>query len=140
MGSQNKPHYNISMSRRTRKQPLNLKIEPQESSEEDEKEKFIISSRLEKDFKKQKSLKQLIESRCSLAQRFREEEQEKQKQKQKDIVVREQDEDGFKGTVKWKRIVRNYTEVLTHLIKVKQESYVMSWGKHASSVKLIKHK
>ncbi|PIN10564.1 hypothetical protein CDL12_16835 [Handroanthus impetiginosus] len=112
------PRYNIAMSRRTRR-PKNLNIEPQESFEEKE----------ERD-KQQKSLKQLIEGRCSLAQHFREEEE------QKDMVVHE---DAVKG-VKLKRIMRNYGKVLGHLIKIKQESYFRAWRKPAMSLKLIKQK
>ncbi|KAI3448956.1 hypothetical protein Pfo_005621 [Paulownia fortunei] len=137
MGSQGKtspgkPHYNISMSRRTRK-PLNLKIEPQESFEE--KEEWMMMSR-EKKIQQQKSLKQLIEGRCSLAQHFKEEE----KQQQQSVVVRGPDQNGFDQGVKLKRMVRNYARVLSHLIKVKQESSFRSWRKDATSLKHIKHK
>lgn len=121
-----KAHYNMSMSRRTRK-PQNLKIEPHESFEEKDDQSIISRS------ENQKSLKQLIEGRCSLAQHFFREEE-----KQQSVVVRPP-EDGSEG-VKLKRIVRNYAKVLSHLIKVKQESYIRSWRKPAQSLKLIKHK
>lgn len=131
MGSQSetesqKPRYNISMSRRTRK-PQNLN---QKSFEERESE---LAMRREN----QKSLKQLIEGRCSLAQHFREEENFQQI-----VVVKPPDQDvDHDQRLRSKRsMMRNYGEVLSHLIKVKQESYIRSWRKSAISLKLIKHK
>ncbi|KAL2251335.1 uncharacterized protein LOC105173783 [Sesamum indicum] len=138
-----KPHYNISMSRRTRRPIINnLKIEPQESLDELKKDGRLIIRSDKISITQQKfSLKQLIEGRCSLAQHFREEEGS-----EKDMVVRsgdhdhDHDQDGF-GGVKWKRsMVGNYGRVLRRLIKVKQESYFRAWWKPALSLKLVKHK
>lgn len=107
-GKMNKPHYNISMSRRTRK-PVNLKIE-RESSDERERERKI---------QHQKSLKQLIEGRCSLAEHFRsEEEDHHHRHHHHHVALRHFDQDGFDG-VKFKRMVRDYARVfLNRLIKV----------------------
>lgn len=130
-----KPHYDISMSRRTRK-PQNLK---QKSFEERENEELMMGK------EKQKSLKQLIEGSCSLEQHFREEEEakakEKEEEKQQSMVVRPADVDGD-GRLRLKRsMVENCAQILSHMIKVKQESYIRSWRKSAGlSIKLIKHK
>lgn len=135
-----KPHYDISMSRRTRK-PQNLK---QKSFEERENEELMMGK------EKQKSLKQLIEGSCSLEQHFREEEEEakakakekeKEEEKQQSMVVRPPDVDGD-GRLRLKRsMVENCAQILSHMIKVKQESYIRSWRKSAGlSIKLIKHK
>lgn len=132
-----KPHYNISMSRRTRK-PQNLfSMEKQKRYEEREKNELMRMG------ENQKSLKQLIEGRISLEQHFREEEAEKEKEKEKSVVVRPPDGDGDQR-LRLKRptttVMRNYAQILSHLIKVKQESYIRSWRKSAAlSIKLINH-
>ncbi|KAK4416158.1 hypothetical protein Salat_2723200 [Sesamum alatum] len=132
-----KCHYNISMSRRTRRPTINLKIEPQESLDDGLQKDSRLISRSEKiiSVKQQKfSLKQLIEGRCSLAQHFREEEGSE--------VVRsgDDDHDGFGGMKLKRSMVRNNGGVLRRLIKVKQESYFRAWWKSALSLKLVKHK
>lgn len=111
-----KLHYNISMSRRTRK--------AQNPKNGDE------CTKKERNFEEQKSLKQLIEGRNTLAQHFREEE------KEQSLIVKPPDDDhGLKRSM-----VRDYVKVLSHMIKVKQESYIRSWRKPALSLKLIRHK
>ncbi|GFP91412.1 hypothetical protein PHJA_001285200 [Phtheirospermum japonicum] len=132
MGSQGKtniakPHYNISMSKRTRKSQ-NLKIEPRESFEENKDwSKHMQEEKI--------SLKELIGGRCSLAQRFREEEGNQQ-----GVVIKpSSNEDGFRGMIS-KKFTRNYAKLLGHLIKVNQESCFRSWRKAAPSFKFIKHK
>ena len=127
-----KPHHNISMSRRTRK----AQGEHKKSNVERENEKsFEEKERREN----QKSLKQFMEGRCSLAQHFREEEEEEKKKVV--VVVRPPDEDGDERLRSKKSMVRNYGQLLRHFIKVKQDSYVIrSWRKSALSLKLINHK
>ncbi|KAH6767616.1 hypothetical protein C2S52_018599 [Perilla frutescens var. hirtella] len=125
-----KSHYNISMSRRTRKPHQHLSMEKEQSFEERENE---VMMRREN----QKSLKQLIEGRCSLAQHFREEEEIKHQS----LVVRPPDHlDGDERLRLKRSMMRNYAQVLSHLLKVKQESYFRSWRKSAISFKLINHK
>lgn len=123
MGSEGAPktqklHYNISMSRRTRK-AQNLNNEEREGREENAQE--------------QKSLKQLIEGRSTLAQHFREEEI-----KEQSLVVNVKAPDDDHGLKR--SMVRDYVKILSHMIKVKQESYIRSWRKPAVSLKLIRHK
>lgn len=134
-----KPHYDISMSRRTRK-PQNLK---QKSFEERENEELMMGR------ENQKSLKQLIQGRCSLEQHFREEEaeekekekEEEEEEKQQSVVVRPPDLDGDGRLRLKKTMIKNYAQIMSRMIKVKQESYVRSWRKSAVlSIKLIKHK
>lgn len=124
-----KPHHNISMSRRTRK-PQSVNMEQKKSHEYEEREKS----------ENQKSLKQFMAGRCSLAQHFREEEAEEKKKKVA-VVVRPPDEDGDERLRSKKSMGRNYAQLLRHLIKVKQDSYMIkSWRKSALSFKLINHK
>ncbi|KAL1540016.1 hypothetical protein AAHA92_24432 [Salvia divinorum] len=128
-----KAHLNLSMSRRTRKAQTEQK--KSYACECDEREN-------------QKSLKQFMEGRCSLAQHFREEEEEEKKKKVVAVVVvrppyedGDGDGDGDERLRPKKSMVRNYAQLLRHLIKVKQDSYLIrSWRKSALSLKLINHK
>lgn len=100
-----KHHYDISMSKRTRKTPLNIKEETVKSLEHP-----IHSTEKEEDDEK-KSLKQLIEGRgTSLGHHFTEEE------KQLQMVVK-QPENG----VNFKQMVSRYAKVLSHMIKLKRK-------------------
>ncbi|KAL3615406.1 hypothetical protein CASFOL_041067 [Castilleja foliolosa] len=132
MGSQcktntDKPHYNISMSKRTRK-PHNPRIESFEDNKDCTKniqdEKVI--------------LKRLTKGRCSLAQCFKEEEGNQQ-----EVIIRpscDDDDDDRFHEMKSKNFAKNYAKFfLSHLIKVNQESYFRSWRKAAPSFKFIKH-
>uniref|UniRef100_A0A5B7C0S7 Uncharacterized protein n=1 Tax=Davidia involucrata TaxID=16924 RepID=A0A5B7C0S7_DAVIN len=112
MGSEynpSKPHYNISMSKRTRKPQENqIPLEEKESPPKDVNELVEENDH--------RSLKQLMikgdgEGRSSLGQHFTEEE------KQLQVVVK-QHEESLDG-VKFKRLVSRYARVLSHLIKIK---------------------
>ncbi|CDP07658.1 unnamed protein product [Coffea canephora] len=111
MGSESKPnkfHYDLSMSKRTRRS-LNLVEDDhdqgsfqawhgeEESSENDQK----------------KSLKQLIGGR-SLSQHFSQEEPQLQ------LVVKQHDQEGLSG-LKFTRMVSRYAKALSHLIKLKRK-------------------
>ncbi|GER57385.1 phosphate acyltransferase [Striga asiatica] len=144
MGSQSKinltkPHYNISMSKRTRKSHLNLKIEPRECFEENNNgfEKNIIDKDcfLKNVTQQEKiSLKQLIEGRCTLAQHFRDDGENQM------VTGKYSDADGFQEN-KSKKITRKHVRLLSRLVKVTQEGYFGSWRKAAPlSLKLTKHK
>ncbi|KAL3624577.1 hypothetical protein CASFOL_031245 [Castilleja foliolosa] len=135
MGSQGKttmakPHYNISMSKRTRKSQI-LKIEPRDSFKENKNNTRNIQE------EKIDSRQIIEEQKCSLAQYFKEEEEGNENRVE---IKQSSDEDGFRG-VKLKKIARNYAKLLSHLInKVNQGSYIRSWRKAAPSFKFIKHK
>ncbi|GAA0174272.1 hypothetical protein LIER_27701 [Lithospermum erythrorhizon] len=110
-----KPHYDISMSKRTRK-PLNFqgikltKIEEQEeicpkvSEEEQEKQDHDNNK---------KCLKQLIEGRDSLGQQFLKEENQLQ-------MVVKMPEDSSSNGRKFKKMVSQYAKVLGNMIKIKR--------------------
>ena len=121
------PHYDIKMSKRTRK-PLNLKGEAnqwatsscsfegkgtqeEEENEEDKRSKKIDEEQ-ENDHKK--SLKQLIEGRSSLGKHFTEEE------KQLHHVVVKQHEESLDG-LKLGKMAR----FLSRLIKIKRKKKVL---------------
>ncbi|KAL2491452.1 Uncharacterized protein Adt_27080 [Abeliophyllum distichum] len=129
-----KPHYNITMSRRTRR-PVNLKIEPCESTCFEEKESFGEEENVYGELKnddhqaQQKSLKQLIEGSCSLAQHFEEE------HKQQDLVIMRKE----KG-VKFMKIVKHYADVFSNLIKVKQDPPFGSQKKSIGPLTFVKKK
>ncbi|XP_009621275.1 uncharacterized protein LOC107780522 [Nicotiana tabacum] len=123
-----KLRYDISMSKRTRKSPVNIKEEaikspqhPQQlinsvESREDVnvEEKGVISNEEEEEDQK-KSLKQLIEGRgTSLGHHFTEEE------KQLQLVVK-QPEGSLMNGLKFKQMVSRYTKVLSHMIKLKRK-------------------
>lgn len=128
MGSErsipNKPPYDITMSKRTRK-PLNLQTEadpilPKAASPEKE----ILTKAIKKEEERSssegeesdhKSLKQLIKTRSPLGQHFTEE-------KQLQLVVKHQEED-LNG-VKFKGLVSRYARVLSRLIKIKRDSHL----------------
>ncbi|OIT32669.1 hypothetical protein A4A49_37959 [Nicotiana attenuata] len=114
MGSKVSPrklHYDVSMSKRTRK-PLNLNaINPQQSEEligSVESKQAPAPSEEERKYER-KSLKQLIEVRSiSLRQHFIEEE------KQLQVMVKQQPEESMVNGLKLKKIVTCYTKVLSH--------------------------
>lgn len=123
-GNPNKPPYDITMSKRTRK-PLNLQMEadpilPKAASLENE----ILTKAIKKEEEKSssegeesdhKSLKQLIKTRSPLGQHFTED-------KQLQLVVKHQEED-LNG-VKFKGLVSRYARVLSRLIKIKRDSHL----------------
>lgn len=117
MGSECKPskfHYDITMSKRTRK-PSNVNKEAthvQECESAEENAEKVSDGQKENDTKKSLKLKELIEGR-SLNQHFTEEEEN---QLQLSII---QQEGGFQR-VKLKRMVSRYAKVLSHLIKLKK--------------------
>ncbi|XP_031114120.1 uncharacterized protein LOC116017910 [Ipomoea triloba] len=135
MGSEflsRKPHYDITMSKRTRKPASNV-INIQESAENcisgtvkmnqvvnevcDDHEGIIQGDDDDSDRSK-KSLKQLIEGGrrgTSLGEYFTAEE----KQLQVAVVAAE---DGGSNGVKFKRMVRRYTKVLSHMMKLKRDA------------------
>ncbi|KAL7083518.1 hypothetical protein ACP275_14G168300 [Erythranthe tilingii] len=149
-----KAHYNISMSRRTRKPANYMKVEPRQDQEEDEEASFDErenngdrSSRErnnDDDIEElqKRSLKQLTDGRrCTLAQYFREE--ENMLLFSREYSVEEEDDELIDGVIKLKRMVRDCARVfLDRLIKVKHEPYIFrSWRKPKPvSLKYIKHK
>ncbi|XP_059654304.1 uncharacterized protein LOC132301027 [Cornus florida] len=123
MGSEcnpTKPHYDITMSKRTRRRldlekEANLQISMNSEKGSDCQEsvcKVEDKSANEGEENDHKSLKQLIKT-TSLGEHFTEEE------KQLQIVVK-QEEDGIDG-VKFKRMVSRYAKILSHLIKLKKK-------------------
>lgn len=120
-GNPNKPRYDITMSKRTRK-PLNLQTEadlilPKAASLENE----ILTKAIKKEEEKSssegeesdhKSLQQLIKTRSPLGQHFTEE-------KQLPLVVKHQEE-----RLKFKGLVSQYARVLSRLIKIKRDSHL----------------
>jgi hypothetical protein len=116
MGSDCNPskhHYDITMSKRTRR-PIKVQDSSQISTPSPpRKEKEVVdegddqSSHSEDNDRK--SLKQLINSRSSLGQHFTAEE------KQLQIVTKKQQE-GVQG-LKLKKLVSRYAKVLSHMIK-----------------------
>ncbi|XP_022863620.1 uncharacterized protein LOC111383713 [Olea europaea var. sylvestris] len=124
-----KPHYNISMSRRTRR-PNNLKIEACESTCLGKEENAHRRQKHE-DHQQQKSLKELIQGRCPLAQHF----EVKEEEKQQDPVI-SRNENG----VKFKKIVKHCVDVMSNLIKVKQDPPVESRKKPIGSLTFVKQK
>ncbi|XAR63376.1 hypothetical protein NMG60_11023289 [Bertholletia excelsa] len=129
MGSEwnpRKSHYDISMSRRTRK-PLNLEKEADEG--EDGEEGRIPKERGDSDHK---SLKQLmVKERSTLDAHFTEEKQRLQ------VVVKQHEED-LDG-VNFKRLVSRYSRVLRRLIKVKREPHLGSGKKRSSDCPQFLH-
>ncbi|KAK8641635.1 hypothetical protein V6N13_011021 [Hibiscus sabdariffa] len=115
MGSESKPHYDITLSKRTRK-PLNNPQQPNPNGKESENED-------------RKSLKQLINgdetggggSATSLGRHFSEEEQHLQ------LVKKNQP---CNNGVKLKGMMSRYAKVLSHLVKVKREPGLGSKKKH----------
>ncbi|PSS10043.1 Protein phosphatase Slingshot 1 like [Actinidia chinensis var. chinensis] len=105
-----KPHYDISLSKRTRK-PLN----PPKEAEFSEKES-------PRQCAKCKSLKELIKERSSLGQHFK-------KEKQLQIVVKQHEEN--LEEVKFKQLVSRYTCFLSRLIKIKRDPRLGSRKKPA---------
>ncbi|XP_059434973.1 uncharacterized protein LOC132167941 [Corylus avellana] len=125
MGSccnESKHHYDISMSKRTRR-PSKVQDADQNSAtasdtdapvkgDESCPSTVLVGEAEESDRKK--SLKQLIKSRSSLGQHFTEEEKQLQ-------LVTKQQQEGVQG-LKLKRMVIRYAKVLSHLIKAKGDS------------------
>ncbi|KAF3628249.1 hypothetical protein CQW23_19194 [Capsicum baccatum] len=118
-----KLHYDISMSKRTRKStPLNIKEEAIKSLQHPEElvnanvnveqeEKGVISNKEKEEDDDKKSLKQLIEGRgTSLGHHFTEEERQLQ-------MVVKPPENGMK----FKQMVSRYAKVLSHMIKLKRK-------------------
>ncbi|KAL8028487.1 hypothetical protein ABFX02_14G163700 [Erythranthe guttata] len=147
-----KAHYNISMSRRTRKPVNYVKVEPRQDEEGrsfDERENNGDRSFRERnnddDIEElhKRSLKQLTDGRrCTLAQYFREEENMLLISREYS-VEEEDDNELIDGVIKLKRMVRDCARVfLNRLIKVKHEPYIFrSWRKPKPvSLKYIKHK
>lgn len=120
------PHYDIKMSKRTRK-PLNLEGEANQwatnscsyegkgtqEEEENEEDKRSKRSDEEQENDHKKSLKQLIEGRSSLGKHFTEEE------KQLQVVVKQHEEnlDGLK--------LGKMARFLSSLIKLKRKKKVL---------------
>ncbi|XP_071932946.1 uncharacterized protein [Coffea arabica] len=130
MGSESKPnkfHYDLSMSKRTRRS-LNLVEDDHDQGSfqawheeeecalefaigDEEKGSISLSEASENDQKK--SLKQLIGGR-SLSQHFSQEEPQLQ------LVVKQHDQEGLNG-LKFTRMVSRYAKALSHLIKLKRK-------------------
>ncbi|XP_038993280.1 uncharacterized protein LOC120116990 [Hibiscus syriacus] len=108
-----KPHYDIALSKRTRK-PLNDPQQPESNDKEFETEDH-------------KSLKQLINgdetggNTTSLGRHFSEEEQHLQ------LVKKNQQ---YNNGEKLKGMMSRYAKVLSHLVKVKREPGLGSKKKH----------
>ncbi|GFY92118.1 hypothetical protein Acr_08g0005140 [Actinidia rufa] len=111
-----KPHYDITLSKRTRK---SLNPPTESDTLETESPKKCANEEEESDHK---SLKELIKERSSLGKHFTEE-------TQLQIVVKQREED-LEG-VKFKSLVRRYTRVLSRLIKVKRDPHLGSRNKPA---------
>ncbi|GLT80658.1 hypothetical protein SLA2020_520850 [Shorea laevis] len=101
MGSEYKRHYDITMSKRTRK-PLNLEDVPHAS------------------IQKEETSGEESRGRSSLGHHFTQEEKQLQVQ-----VVKKQHQDG-----KFKGMMSRYAKVLSHMIKVKREPRIGSQKKH----------
>ncbi|RDX70418.1 hypothetical protein CR513_50342, partial [Mucuna pruriens] len=161
-----KRHYDITMSRRTRKQqfPVQGKEEKPKSMVNDATTKNVnvtvettqtipIAEVKEGGVSDHKSLKQLIigddkeanrgsggergkGSRNSLGEHFTEEE------KQHLQLVRMQQKDNLQG-LKFKKLVRRYAKVLGHLMKAKRETHLGDAGKkpgyHPTGTEIIMH-
>lgn len=120
--NESKHHYDISMSKRTRR-PSKVQDADQNSTTasdtdapvkggESSPSTVLVGEAEESDRKK--SLKQLIKSRSSLGQHFTEEEKQLQ-------LVTKQQQEGVQG-LKLKRMVIRYAKVLSHLMKAKGDS------------------
>ncbi|KAL7126059.1 hypothetical protein ABFS83_14G159900 [Erythranthe nasuta] len=148
-----KAHYNISMSRRTRKPVNSVKVEPRQDQEDEEGGSFDErENNGDRSFRERnddgieelhkRSLKQLSDGRrCTLAQYFREE--ENMLLISREYSVEEEEDELIDGVIKLKRMVRDCARVfLNRLIKVKHEPYIFrSWRKPKPvSLKYIKHK
>ncbi|XP_055822016.1 uncharacterized protein LOC129890496 [Solanum dulcamara] len=105
-----KLRYDISMSKRTRKTPLNIKEEVVKQADVNVEQEG--KAKKEEEDEKKKNLKQLIEGRgTSLGHHFTEEERQLQ------MVVKQPAENG----VKFKQMVSRYAKVLSHMIKLKRK-------------------
>ncbi|KAE8688800.1 VPS54 isoform 1 [Hibiscus syriacus] len=113
--NQNKPHYDITLSKRTRKPPSSHPQQPNTNDKESENED-------------RKSLKQLINGdetgggTTSLGRHFSEEEQQLQ-------LVKKNHQYNNNG-VKLKGMMSRYAKVLSHLVKVKRDPGLGSKKKH----------
>ncbi|PHU09117.1 hypothetical protein BC332_20977 [Capsicum chinense] len=100
-----KLHYDISMSKRTRKKLVNANVNVEQE------EKGVISNKEKEEDDDKRSLKQLIEGRgTSLGHHFTEEERQLQ-------MVVKPPENGMK----FKQMVSRYAKVLSHMIKLKRK-------------------
>ncbi|KAL9142307.1 hypothetical protein ABFS82_14G160800 [Erythranthe guttata] len=151
-----KAHYNISMSRRTRKPVNYVKVKPRQDQEDEEASFYERENNGDWSFRERndddddddieelqkRSLKQLSDGRrCTLAQYFKEE--ENMLLISREYSVDEEDDELIDGVIKLKRMVRDCARgFFNRLIKVKQEPYIFrSWRKPKPvSLKYIKHK
>ncbi|XP_019191967.1 PREDICTED: uncharacterized protein LOC109186438 [Ipomoea nil] len=139
MGSEflsRKPHYDITMSKRTRKPTNSNLINIQESADHHQSAENCISATVkmnqvvnegiiqgdDDDEESKKSLKQLIEGRrrgTSLGEHFTAEE----KQLQVAVVKAAAAEDGGGSNgVKFKHMISRYTKVLSHMMKLRRDA------------------
>ncbi|XP_004488581.1 uncharacterized protein [Cicer arietinum] len=140
-----KRHYDITMSRRTRKQPIpnEKQISKSETTKEVSFEKTTHNHEVkenENNNNDHKSLKQLIvgeeketkilcnhhdegesKGRNSLGEHFTEEEKQLK-------LVRMQQKDNIQG-LKFKKLVRRYAKVLGHMMKAKRDPHLGDAGK-----------
>ncbi|KAL3537273.1 hypothetical protein ACH5RR_000639 [Cinchona calisaya] len=124
MGSECSPyklHYDLSMSKRTRK-PSNIKEEDDQSSLHEEHPLEFLNGEKEKGStsfseaqENKKSLRQLIGGR-SLSQHFSEEEKQFQL-----IVKQRHDPEEVLKNLKFKRIVSRYAKIFSHFVKLKRK-------------------
>ncbi|KAJ1377962.1 hypothetical protein SESBI_48336 [Sesbania bispinosa] len=135
-----KRHYDITMSRRTRKQSFPVQANEKPISVDDVSQQTSLPEVKESE-NDHKSLKQLIrgeekldavkcnnnnndeggKGRNSLGEHFNEEEKQLQ-------LVRLQQKDNLQG-LKFKKLVRRYAKVLGHLMKAKREPHLGDAGK-----------
>lgn len=142
MGSEflsRKPHYDITMSKRTRKPASSLINNIQESADHHHhqpaencitaavKMNQVVSEvcsdlQGDNDDRSKKSLKQLIEGRrgTSLGEHFTAEEKQLQMAMVKQPLAAE--DGGGSNGVKFKHLVSRYTKVLSHMMKLKRDS------------------
>ncbi|XP_028799737.1 uncharacterized protein LOC114755032 [Neltuma alba] len=134
-----KHRYDITMSRRTRKQTPSEKPRSESNTDSKNRENGIVVS-LEnllqvkdgEQINDHKSLKQLIrgdsesnnnnKGRNSLGQHFNEEEKNLQ------VVKKNQNESAQEG-LKFKKLVRRYAKVLGHMMKAKRDPHLGESGK-----------
>ncbi|CAI9103262.1 OLC1v1001714C1 [Oldenlandia corymbosa var. corymbosa] len=126
-------HYDIAMSKRTRKSSMNfveqdhVNIDPIQAMPAGEEEFVVVEKEQEEDHTNRdelvredddnkKSLKELINGgRNSLSQHFSDEE------KNLPLIVKVHDQEGS-NRLKLKRMVSRYAKVLSHLVKLKRKS------------------
>ncbi|XP_052194178.1 uncharacterized protein LOC127802421 [Diospyros lotus] len=146
MGSEYNPaskaHYDISLSKRTRKPLSDLQKEvrssgsPEKGSpnseEEEEEEEEKAGGKEAREETEHKSLKQLIRERSPLGRHFTEDQDQdnldqndkaQQKRQLQLVVVKQREEDLDLDGVKLKKLVGRYARVLSRLIKVKSKRH-----------------